>query len=134
MGLVAQSLYAKQTPVYDEVESFKFQTLQVSAVSVMNCVGRISIGEPASLFLTRNSGILVCVGIFTDFVKTRVGARRAYCISLVAAFFFISQVAAMSIVDVNQLWKASLLVGFSYGSLFGLFPTITIDWFGMRTS
>ena len=46
VGLVAQSLYAKGSPVYDEVESYKFQTLQVSAVSVMNCVGRISIGEP----------------------------------------------------------------------------------------
>jgi hypothetical protein len=45
VGLVAQSLYAKNIPVYDEVESFKFQTLQVSAVSVMNCVGRIFIGE-----------------------------------------------------------------------------------------
>jgi hypothetical protein len=44
VGLVAQSLYAKQTPVYDEVESFKFQALQVSAVSLMNCAGRISIG------------------------------------------------------------------------------------------
>lgn len=50
MGLIAQSLYAKATPVYDEVESFKFQTLQVSAVSVMNCAGRISIGEPPGHF------------------------------------------------------------------------------------
>jgi len=50
VGLVAQSLYAKGTPVYDEVESFKYQTLQVSAVSVMNCVGRISIGEPVERF------------------------------------------------------------------------------------
>ena len=46
VGLVAQSLYAKNFPVYDEVESFKFQTLQVSAVSVMNFVGRICIGAP----------------------------------------------------------------------------------------
>lgn len=113
VGLVAQSLYAKNTPVYDEVESFKFQTLQVSAVSVMNCAGRITIG------------------IFTDFVKNRLGLRRAYCISLVAVFFFASQLVAMSIVDVKDLWKASLLVGFSYGSAFGLFPAIIIDWFGM---
>ena len=48
--------------------------------------------------------------------------------------FFVSQLVAMSIVDVKELWKASLLVGFSYGAMFGLFPTITIDWFGMRTS
>ena len=47
VGLVAQSLYAKAAPVYDEVESFKFQTSQVSAVSVTNCMGRISIGEPS---------------------------------------------------------------------------------------
>jgi len=113
VGLVAQSLYAKNFPVYDEVESFKFQTLQVSAVSVMNFVGRI------------------CIGVFTDFIKNRLGLRRAYCISLVAMFFFISQLVAMSVVDVKNLWKASLLVGFSYGSLFGLFPTIIIDWFGM---
>lgn len=40
----------------------------------------------------------------------------------------------MSIVDVKGLWKASLLVGFSYGSAFGLFPAIIIEWFGMGTS
>jgi len=113
VGLVAQSLYAKNTPVYDEVESFKFQTFQVSVVSVMNCAGRISIG------------------VLTDFVKNRIGARRAYCISLVATLFFFSQLVAMSIVDVRELWKASLMVGFSYGAMFGLFPTITIDWFGI---
>jgi len=95
------------------VESFKFQAVQVSAVSVMNCIGRISIG------------------IFADFVKNHMAVRRAYCISLVAVLFFISQLVAASIVDVEDLWKASFLVGFSYGSMFGLFPTITIDWFGM---
>ena len=63
-----------------------------------------------------------------------MAVRRAYCISLVAVLFFISQLVATSIVDVEELWKASLLVGFSYGSMFGLFPTITIDWFGMRES
>ena len=134
MGLVAQSLYAKNIPVYDEVESFKFQTLQVSAVSVMNCVGRIFIGKFVRRSCTPTSRMVIFIGIFTDFVKNRMGLRRAYCISLVAVFFFTSQLVAMSIVDVKVLWKASLLVGFSYGSLFGLFPTIIIDWFGMRTS
>lgn len=134
MGLIAQSLYAKNFPVYDEVESFKFQTLQVSAVSVMNCVGRIFIGELFWSSWTRTGNMVIFIGIFADFVKNRIGLRRAYCISLVAIFFFTSQLVAMSIVDVKELWKASLLVGFSYGSLFGLFPTIIIDWFGMSTS
>lgn len=78
--------------------------------------------------------MLIPIGIFADFVKNRMAARRAYCISLVAVLFFVSQLVAVSIVDVKELWKASLLVGFSYGSLFGLFPTITIDLFGMRKS
>ena len=67
-------------------------------------------------------------------MKNKIGLRRAYSIPLVAILFFISQLVAMSIVDVKDLWKASLLVGFSYGAMFGLFPTITIDWFGMRAS
>lgn len=134
MGLIAQSLYAKATPVYDEVESFKFQTLQVSVVSVMNCVGRISIGEPPWHTWGPTGRMLICIGIFTDFAKRQIAVRRAYCISLVAMLFFISQLVAMTIVDVKELWKASLLVGFSYGAMFGLFPTITIDWFGMCTS
>ena len=82
----------------------------------------------------RSGRTLISIGIFTDFVRNRIGIPRAYCISLVAIFFFISQLVAMSIVDVKELWKASLLVGFSYGAMFGLFPTITIDWFGMRAS
>ena len=131
VGLIAQSLYAKETAVYDEVESFKFQALQVSVVSIMNCAGRVSIGEPV---LGRTDRTLISVGIFADFAKDRMGVRRAYCISLVATLFFISQLVAMSIANVKELWKASLLVGFSYGAMFGLFPTITIDWFGMGTS
>lgn len=85
-------------------------------------------------FLGRTDGTLICVGVFADFAKNRMGVRRVYCISLVAISFFISQLVAMTIVDVKELWKASLLVGFSYGAMFGLFPTITIDWFGIRTS
>ena len=34
--------------------------------------------------------------------------------------------------DVTDLWKASLALGLAYGSMFGLFPTMTFEWFGMR--
>ena len=36
--------------------------------------------------------------------------------------------------DVANLWKASLALGLAYGSMFGLFPTIVFEWFGMRKS
>lgn len=33
--------------------------------------------------------------------------------------------------DVTNLWKASLALGLAYGGLFGLFPTIAIELFGI---
>jgi hypothetical protein len=39
---------------------------------------------------------------------------------------------AVSTYDVADLWKASLALGLAYGSMFGLFPTMAIEWFGMR--
>lgn len=45
VGSISQALYAHGNPDYDEVESAQIQSLQVSTVSIMNCVGRIIIGQ-----------------------------------------------------------------------------------------
>lgn len=37
----------------------------------------------------------------------------------------------MGVEDVNRLWLASAALGVAYGGMFGLFPTVTIDWFGL---
>ena len=49
---------------------------------------------------------------------------------LVSSLFFCSQLLAAQISDLANLWKASTLVGFSYGTIFGLFPTVCIEFFG----
>lgn len=49
---MAQALYAKQFPVYDPLEAARWQTNQVSAISLMNFAGRIFIG---TVFETRIS-------------------------------------------------------------------------------
>lgn len=113
VGSVAQALLAKGNPDYDDVESSRWQSIQVSTVSVMNFAGRI------------------CIGVIADFTKNRLSLRRTYCISLVALMFLVSQFMAISIADVHDLHKASAMLGFAYGSMFGLFPTITIEWFGI---
>ena len=51
--------------------------------------------------------------------------------SIVAIFFLASQLMAIMISDVHDLHNASAMLGFAYGSMFGLFPTITIEWFGI---
>lgn len=76
--------------------------------------------------------ISVCPGLVSDFAKNKYGIPRSYCLVLVAVMFFVSQVAAGSINNINHLWIASALLGLAYGSVFSLFPTICLEWFGMR--
>lgn len=47
--------------------------------------------------------------------------------------FLISQLVALCVRDIEHLQYAVILVGASYGGVFGLLPTITIEWFGMGT-
>ncbi|KAL5508642.1 hypothetical protein ACEPAH_6261 [Sanghuangporus vaninii] len=114
VGLIAQALFAKGDPDFDAIQSAKWQSLQVSIISIANCAGRI------------------LNGVAADLVKNRLGAPRSYCIVIVAVLFVLSQVlVGLRIEDVNHLWQASSILGLAYGGLFGLFPTITIEWFGL---
>ncbi|KAI0717569.1 MFS general substrate transporter [Cerioporus squamosus] len=113
VGAISQSLFAFNNPDYDEVKAAQWQATQVSTVSLMNCLGRI------------------CIGIIADFTKTKLHLPRSFCIVLVATMFVISQLTCFAIEDINHLWKASVLLGLAYGGLFGLVPTVVIDWFGL---
>ncbi|KAH9936843.1 MFS general substrate transporter [Epithele typhae] len=113
VGAISQALFANNNPDYDEVEASQWQAAQVSAVSVTNCLGRI------------------LIGIIADAVKARLRLPRTFCIVVVATMFIVSQAACLAIDNVADLWKASLLLGLSYGGLFGLFPTLVIEWFGL---
>jgi hypothetical protein len=57
---------------------------------------------------------------------------RSYSLVLVAFFFFVSQVATATIDRIEHLWLASALLGLAHGSVFSLFPTVCLEWFGMR--
>jgi hypothetical protein len=54
-----------------------------------------------------------------------------HCLAGVAASFLLSQLAALAVSDVSSLWRASALLGLSYGAMFGLMPMICLEWFGM---
>ena len=36
-----------------------------------------------------------------------------------------------NVVDVSHLWITSTLMGLALGSLYSLFPTICVEWFGI---
>jgi hypothetical protein len=50
---------------------------------------------------------------------------------IVATGFVISQLITYHVEDIQHLWTASVVLGCSYGMLYGLFPTLVIEWFGM---
>ncbi len=59
---------------------------------------------------------------------------RCYNLVLVSFLVLLSQILASQIGDVRHLWQASTLLGLAYGSIFGIYPTLCIEWFGMRMS
>ena len=130
VGLMARALVLKDNPSPDEEEYVKWQTLQVSTLSIASCIGRILIGiflhgAPFSDVQTFHH-----IGITADFVNHR-GIRRAWCFSIVATSFLISQLLGLLVEEIEHLQIAVVFVGLSYGGVFGLLPTIIIEWFGM---
>jgi len=113
VGSISQALFAKDNSNYDEALAYQWQATQVSAISIANCMGRI------------------LMGVTSDYAKNRLHLPRSYCISLVAVLFIISQLMAMLTDDVTGLWMVSLMLGLAYGGLFGLFPMMAFEWFGM---
>ncbi|KAF8173853.1 major facilitator superfamily domain-containing protein [Mycena galopus ATCC 62051] len=113
VGSMSQALFAKTHPVYDEAEASPWQAAQVSTISTMNFAGRI------------------LIGLISDSFRNRFGFPRSYSLLLVSTLFFCSQLLAAQIDDVTDLWKASALVGLAYGTIFGIFPTVCIEFFGL---
>lgn len=106
-------MFAQGNPDFDPAESVKWQGMQVSIISIANCLGRI------------------LSGVGADLVKNRFSAPRTYCIVFIAMLFVLSQAIASTVDKVQDLWHASVLLGLAYGGMFGIFPTITIEWFGL---
>lgn len=96
------------------------QALQVSCISIGNAVGR------------------VLIGVISDTVvrKTESPAHRTYLLLPVVLLAIFSQGLAAwpdMINNVHRLLYISCLTGLMYGTLFGLFPVLVFEWFGMRS-
>ncbi|CAA7269647.1 unnamed protein product [Cyclocybe aegerita] len=113
VGSMSQALYAHKEPHYDDVVAAGWQATQVSTISLTNFLGRIFIG------------------LVSDFAKNKFNMPRSYCLVIVATFFFVSQLATANIDRIAHLWIASALLGLAHGSVFSLFPTVCLEWFGM---
>lgn len=55
-----------------------------------------------------------------------------WCLVLASFIFCIAQVLALNILNPNYLWLVSSLSGLGYGFLFGVFPSIVAETFGIH--
>ncbi|KAE9407195.1 MFS general substrate transporter [Gymnopus androsaceus JB14] len=114
VGSMAQALYVyRDLDNYNEVDASQWQATQVSTISFLSFSGR------------------VVIGLLSDFVKSRFDLPRSTLLVLVAFILLLSQVAAAYIENVGILWRASALLGLGYGSMFSLYATLCIEWFGL---
>ncbi|KAJ7165628.1 major facilitator superfamily domain-containing protein [Mycena crocata] len=113
VGSMSRLLFAKENPAYDELEAARWQAQQVSTFSIVSFTSRI------------------LIGLLSDNAKTHFGLPRSYALVLVSTLLFFSQLLTAQITDVAMLWKASALVGLAYGALFGMFPIMSIEFFGL---
>jgi MFS family permease len=57
---------------------------------------------------------------------------RFYCIIASSSVFAIAQFMALTVTDPNYLWTVSVLSGSAYGALFGVYPALVADAFGVN--
>ncbi|KAK3991347.1 major facilitator superfamily domain-containing protein [Cladorrhinum sp. PSN332] len=103
---------------YDDTVSESFliqrQQMHVSILSVGSFSGRL------------------LSGVGSDFLVKVVGASRAWCLVLASLVFCMAQVAAINITNPHFLGFVSGLSGLGYGFLFGVFPSIVAETFGIH--
>ena len=72
------------------------------------------------------------LGVGSDFLVKVIGASRAWCLVIASAIFCVAQISALNIVNPHLLGFVSGLSGLGYGFLFGVFPSIVAETFGIH--
>jgi MFS family permease len=62
----------------------------------------------------------------------RLHASRLWCLTLASLIFLIAQMFALNIENPNFLYLVSGLTGLAYGFLFGCFPSLVAEAFGVH--
>lgn len=72
------------------------------------------------------------IGVGSDFLVKVLRASRIWCLVVASCIFCIGQTAALTITNPQHLWLVSSLSGLGYGFLFGVFPSIVAETFGIH--
>ncbi|PQK09700.1 hypothetical protein BB8028_0002g00240 [Beauveria bassiana] len=103
---------------YDSTKGEEFlvrrQQMHVSILSIGSFVGRL------------------LSGIGSDFLVKKLGASRVWCLVASGLLFIVAQFCGLTISTPIYLFLLSSLTGIAYGLLFGVFPSIVAETFGIH--
>ncbi|KAI5785085.1 major facilitator superfamily domain-containing protein [Peziza echinospora] len=114
IGHSVQALWAKYAP---DTEPHYVQTRQAMHVSIL------------SLFSF--SGRIIS-GVSSDVLHKKYRSQRLWMVTCSGVGFCFAQFLALTVENPHWLFLVSSLSGFSYGMLFGAFPTIVSEVFGIH--
>ncbi|EHK20243.1 uncharacterized protein TRIVIDRAFT_154843 [Trichoderma virens Gv29-8] len=114
IGNDANALWKHYDPSVDEPFLVSHQQVHVSILSVFNFVGRL------------------LSGIGSDYLVKTLRASRIWCLAVACLIFLLAQICALQIEMPHKLVFVSGLSGLAYGFLFGVFPSIVAETFGIR--
>jgi MFS family permease len=75
---------------------------------------------------------LIFSGVGSDFLAKVLKASRLWCLTIASVIFLIAQTLALNIQNPNFLSIVSSLTGLAYGFLFGCFPSLVAEAFGVH--
>jgi hypothetical protein len=90
-----------------------FQALQVGLISITNFSGRLA------------------SGFSSDILLHKYGLQRFWLLFSAIVVMLLANVLALNLTNVNHIWMVSSVVGTSYGLIYGVYPSIISDLFGM---
>jgi MFS family permease len=70
-------------------------------------------------------------GIGSDILVKRMHKSRFWCLVGSSGVFALAQLAGLSVSNPNWLWLVSSISGLGYGALFGVYPALVVDAFGV---
>ncbi|KAL2024005.1 hypothetical protein VTK56DRAFT_240 [Thermocarpiscus australiensis] len=114
IGHDANALWKRYDDSVDEAFLVQRQQMHVSILSIGSFLGRL------------------LSGVGSDFLVKALHANRAWCLVIAGSVFCVAQICALNIVNPHLLGFVSGLSGLGYGFLFGVFPSIVAETFGIH--
>ncbi|KAK5998175.1 hypothetical protein PT974_00547 [Cladobotryum mycophilum] len=114
IGNNANALWRYYDKTVDDDFLLGHRQMHVSILSVCSFLGRL------------------LSGIGSDFLIKTLQASRIWCLATACAIFLLAQLCAISISNPHFLGLISSMSGLAYGMLFGVFPSIVAETFGIR--